>query len=244
MTLLVRGAGATFGGSPPIESAPRRRLGAGVLGSSHRHANGREQSAVVLKHATLAILAEEPSHGYAILARLEKRIGDLCGIGHGQIYRMLTALERNGLIVGRAEQVARRPTRRVYTVSDAGREAVQRWLMEAPAHTTFFGADVYVRLPFLSVLERERREEVLGRHVSRCREHLATLVSQRQRSRPTDIEGVLRQLVLEAAIRHSEADLEMLERCRAELGSTTSSIGGTGDQAGGGAQSGAKQPTR
>jgi DNA-binding PadR family transcriptional regulator len=177
----------------------------------------RDHPGLALERATLAILSEGPSHGYAILAKLKKRIGGVCGISYGQVYRVLAALERRGLIVGRAVQVARRPTRRVYDLSEAGRENVQRWLVEAPARTMFFGIDFYLRLPFLSSLDSETRAEVLGQQVRRCREHLAMLLSRWQAARATDSEGLAERLVLEAAILHGKADLEVLERCRAEL---------------------------
>src|SRR5262249_9780041 len=120
MTFLLRAA------QTPAAAGPSRR---------------REHPALALERATLAILSEGPSHGYAILAKLEKRIGGVCGISYGQVYRVLAGLERRGLIVGRAVQVARRPTRRVYDLSEAGRDDVQRWLVEAPARTMFFGTD-------------------------------------------------------------------------------------------------------
>ncbi len=205
MTLLLRSAEAAPGASP------RRR----------------EHPAVALERATLAILAEEPSHGYAILAKLEKRIGGVCGISYGQVYRMLAALERRGLVVGHAVQVARRPTRRVYALSDAGRQDVQRWLTEAPSRTLFFGTEFYLRLPFLSALDSETREEVLGQQVRQCREHLAMLLHRCQAAHRTDNEGVAQRLVLEAAVLHSKADLEMLERCRAELPIAGEDAGGT-----------------
>jgi DNA-binding PadR family transcriptional regulator len=207
MTLLLRSAEAT------PDASPRRR----------------EHPAVALERATLAILSEEPSHGYAILAKLQKRIGGVCGISYGQVYRMLSALERRGLVVGHAVQVARRPTRRVYSLSDAGRQDVQRWLTEAPSRTLFFGTEFYLRLPFLSALDRETREEVLGQQVRQCREHLAMLVRRCQGAHRTDSEGVAQRLVLEAAVLHSKADLEMLERCRAELPLTGEDAGRSPD---------------
>jgi DNA-binding PadR family transcriptional regulator len=211
MTFLLRAAEA------PAAAGPTRR---------------REHPALALERAILAILSEEPSHGYAILAKLEKRIGGVCGISYGQVYRVLAGLERRGLIVGRAVQVARRPTRRVFDLSEAGRDDVQRWLVEAPARTMFFGIDFYLRLPFLSSLDSETREEVLVQQVRRCREHLAMLLSRCQAARATDSEGLAERLVLEAAILHSKADLEVLERCRAELPLARGGSGGTSPPAG------------
>ena len=218
MTFHVGASGTAAGsGGLPTGNARRSRVGVRGLGAKSRRPQPPEHPVMVLKHLTLAILSEEPSHGYAIVTKLEQRIGDLRGISHGQVYRVLTVLERTGMIVGRAEQVARRPVRRVYVISETGREAVKRWLMEPPARAMFFEADFYLRLPFLSALDGTQREEALGRQVRRCREQLARLVGKRRASPQTDAGSVLRRFMLEAAIRHREADLEMLERCRAEL---------------------------
>src|SRR5262249_29474768 len=128
------------------------RMGAGSPGARRDRTRAREHPAVVVKHATLALLAEEPGHGYAIVTRLQQRFGHLHPLSYGQVYRVLAALERSGLIEGRTEEVARRPARRVYAITSAGREAVRRWLMDPPARSMPFGDDLYLRLPFVAAL--------------------------------------------------------------------------------------------
>jgi len=136
----------------------------GVTGGTRR-ARRREHPTVALERAILAILSEGPSHGYVILSKLERRLGGVCGISYGQVYRVLAGLERRGLIIGRSVQVARRPPRREYELSDTGRASVRRWLTEAPRPTMFFGTDFYLRLPFLWALDGRTRDEVLGQQV-------------------------------------------------------------------------------
>src|SRR5262245_36073910 len=110
------------GCSGAAELAPRGRS---RTGGAEALSSGREHGGTALRYAILAILSDEPTHGYAIVAKLDRRIGDLCAVGHGQVYRLLAALEQSGHIVGRDEQVGRRPTRRVYAISDAGDAAVE-----------------------------------------------------------------------------------------------------------------------
>src|SRR5262245_11698800 len=136
MSFRSGASGTAAGGSPEMGGRLRASVDPRGVTTRSRPALAGDHPAMALKHVTLAILSEEPSHGYAIVAKLEGRIGDLRGISHGQVYRVLTALEQGGLIVGRAEQVARRPVRRVYALSDAGRETVRCWLMEPPGGAT------------------------------------------------------------------------------------------------------------
>src|SRR5262245_6709920 len=214
MTVHFRAAGAAAGSQA---FALPGRVGARRPGAKSGRTPAREHPALVVKHATLALLGEESGHGYAIVTRLQKRFGHLHPFSYGQVYRVLAALERSGLIEGSTEQVARRPARRVYAITAAGREAVRRWLMDPPAHSMSFGDDFYLRLPFVAALDSESRDALLGRQVHRCRRHLAVLTDRRKASPGTDADSVLRRLVLEAAILHGEADLEIVERARTEL---------------------------
>src|SRR6516162_8718691 len=157
------------------------------------------------RHMTFLVRAEEAASrtGGARRARrrehptvaLERAILAILSEGPSHGYVILSKLERR--------------------LGGAGRASVRRWLTEAPRPPMFFGTDFYLRLPFLWALDGRTRDEVLGQQVRRCMEHLAMLLDRCQASRSTDREGVAQRLVLEAAILHGRADLEMLERCRA-----------------------------
>jgi PadR family transcriptional regulator, regulatory protein PadR len=72
----------------------------------------------------LATVAAEPAHGYVILQRLKLRSGGAFDLAEGTIYPALHRLERDGLLSSSwSADSARR--RRVYTVTNAGRSALQ-----------------------------------------------------------------------------------------------------------------------
>ncbi len=71
----------------------------------------------------LAIVAEQPAHGYAIIARLRERSGGTFDLAEGTIYPALHRLERAQLLESSwATGIGR--SRRVYELSNAGREAL------------------------------------------------------------------------------------------------------------------------
>jgi PadR family transcriptional regulator, regulatory protein PadR len=88
----------------------------------------------------LAVLAEEPRHGYAIAREVERRSHEALSLGEGALYPALRALERDKLVVGTWEVQPSGPARRVYTITDAGRQKlakqVSAWetLVEAIGH--------------------------------------------------------------------------------------------------------------
>jgi DNA-binding PadR family transcriptional regulator len=79
---------------------------------------------VAVREALLALLAEEPGHGYELKARFERRTAGAWPVNVGQVYTTLGRLERDGLV---ASDPAAADERRSYRITEAGREAVRSW---------------------------------------------------------------------------------------------------------------------
>jgi poly-beta-hydroxybutyrate-responsive repressor len=76
--------------------------------------------------ALLLLLRERPAHGYELLDRLpeltlERRV-DM-----GNLYRILRALEEDGLVSSRWDDDAPGPAKRIYSLTDAGDRLLDRW---------------------------------------------------------------------------------------------------------------------
>lgn len=77
----------------------------------------------VLEPAILAVLAEQPLHGYAIAARLaEAGLGRLRG---GSLYPVLARLQEAALVEPTWEAGESGPGRRTYAITTAGRERLE-----------------------------------------------------------------------------------------------------------------------
>ena len=74
-----------------------------------------------VRAAILALLAEEPLHGYQIIQELSKRTGGVWRPSPGSIYPTLQQLEDEGLV--RSEEM---DGRRVYQLTDAGRAEAEK----------------------------------------------------------------------------------------------------------------------
>jgi len=83
-----------------------------------------------LEGLILAVLAEQPLHGYAIACELRDRSGGMLDVAEGTLYPVLHKLEKEGLIHSRWETVNGR-RRRVYAPSaragGAVRERFESW---------------------------------------------------------------------------------------------------------------------
>jgi PadR family transcriptional regulator AphA len=81
--------------------------------------------------SVLALLAEEPGHGWALARQMarEGEIGRVWALGRPLVYRALELLEERGLIEpAGSERGVRGPNRTVFRATPAGRQALAEWL--------------------------------------------------------------------------------------------------------------------
>ena len=79
----------------------------------------------------LGLLAKAPLHGYELKQLIEQGMHDIARIPAGTIYYTLKKLERRELITSSSERKGNRPERRVYAITDAGRQALTTLLSES-----------------------------------------------------------------------------------------------------------------
>ena len=80
----------------------------------------------VTRAIVLLILAQAKSYGYDIRRRLEDFGYDRADSDPGALYRLLRELETDGFITSEWTTAGTGPARRYYSLTDAGRDALQR----------------------------------------------------------------------------------------------------------------------
>jgi DNA-binding PadR family transcriptional regulator len=73
-----------------------------------------------VRSAVLALLAEEPRHGYAIMSEITERSGGVWRPSPGSVYPVLQQLQDEGLVI-----VAESEGRRVFSLTEVGRAYVE-----------------------------------------------------------------------------------------------------------------------
>lgn len=77
--------------------------------------------------ALLLLLRERPMHGYELLERLPEVTGDEARADVGNVYRVLRALEDEGIVTSEWSAELPGPARRTYELTEAGRRLLDRW---------------------------------------------------------------------------------------------------------------------
>jgi DNA-binding PadR family transcriptional regulator len=162
------------------------------------------------KEVVLAMLAKEPSHGYQLRTRLRQALGPLGdAMNAGQIYVVLTRLEKAGLVVSeRPTTVADLPDRKTYALTPNGQQRVAEWLAEVSWHKPDL-AEFHLKLVAaaaagladpLTIVDTQRRELL-----RRLRDAQRAAMGEPDRSDAA--------LLLEGVVLRLQADLRWLEAC-------------------------------
>lgn len=79
----------------------------------------------------LRLLAEKPMYGYQIVKELQARSEGYFDLEQGTLYPALHRLEKDGLVSSQWEVVEDGPSRKYYTITEAGQseltQSVQQW---------------------------------------------------------------------------------------------------------------------
>jgi len=86
---------------------------------------GRELLKGHLPALVLAVLDEEPMHGYALCRRIRERGGDALRMGEGTLYPLLYRLESRGLVTAKWERDEYPRPRKVYRVTGRGKRYLE-----------------------------------------------------------------------------------------------------------------------
>lgn len=89
-----------------------------------------------LRDAVLAALLDGESSGYDLAKEFDASVANFWMATPQQLYRELDRLAEQGLIQARVVQQERRPNKRMFSLTAAGREAIQHFTGTAPRPST------------------------------------------------------------------------------------------------------------
>lgn len=135
-----------------------------------------------VKTLCLGVLAERPMTGYEIKKLFEEAFRHFFLAGYGSIYPALAELARDGLVTVESVEQDKRPDKKVYRITPAGRGLLVRELAATePRHKvrSEFLALVY----FAHLLPPERLEAVLDSMIAHWERTLALDLGSTERRR-------------------------------------------------------------
>jgi len=85
-----------------------------------------------VEYVILAGLIRMPRSGYDLSRWMQRETSHYFAVGHNRIYPALSELERDGLVVHEVVPSDRGPERKVYSITEGGRDALLCWVDSPP----------------------------------------------------------------------------------------------------------------
>jgi DNA-binding PadR family transcriptional regulator len=164
----------------------------------------------------LALLSENPDHGYELKARFEQAVGPQWGgLNIGHLYQILERLVRDGYITRSPVPQSDRPDKNRYSLTASGRAELHEWATSAWVRTGGYRDELFLKLYGAASLG----PEALTALVEAQRGTYLSEIGGLTRLRRTHTDDPLVSLLIDAAIVHTKADLELVDSAPARLAS-------------------------
>jgi DNA-binding PadR family transcriptional regulator len=168
-----------------------------------------------VQRALLALLLQQPRHGYELHDLFAAAIGGHWEVNSGQIYSSLDRLARDGLVVEEAIEKGSGPDKRVWAVTDDGRADLADWFQSAVPREYRLRDEFYLKLMLAIVTRAGHPHRVVQVQRRELLQELHDLITRRDAANPR--RELARILLLDSAIMHTDAELRWLEMVEARL---------------------------
>ncbi|MFF3376595.1 PadR family transcriptional regulator [Streptomyces sp. NPDC002680] len=101
---------------------------------------------MALRNAVMAALLEGEASGYDLAKGFDASVANFWMATPQQLYRELERMEGDGLIAARVVEQERRPNKRLFSLTEAGLEAVRAYTAEAPSRPTAIRDELMVKV--------------------------------------------------------------------------------------------------
>jgi DNA-binding PadR family transcriptional regulator len=115
---------------------------------------------MVVEIFVLSILRTGPIHGYELKRRVQRP--SLTPLSNNSLYPLLRRFESDGLVTKSIEVQDGKPSRKVYSITDAGRDRLRSLLNSLPPDLAASDEEFLVRLSFFHEIPEQNRRAILA----------------------------------------------------------------------------------
>lgn len=160
-------------------------------------------------YALLGLLMLGSRHGYELAPYFasDGTLGLVCTLGVSRLYALLHALEELGLVLAESSVISGGPPRKVFSLTEAGREAFQQWLDRPIRQLRLIRQDFLLKLYFSRQLPGRDTAVLVERQVAASRAVADELAARAGAEAP----GSFAALVYESRLAMAHATIAWLQ---------------------------------
>lgn len=171
---------------------------------------------LTIEWSLLGLLRQQPMHGYELHQMLStaEGLGLIWHLKQSQLYALLERLEERGYLSSTLEPQEARPPRKVFTLTEMGREALLDWIQSPVSRGRDFRQEFLAKLYFARLEGNAAVEQLLTRQRSTCQAWIAEQPAESEDERTSH---PYTWLVRQFRVGQIEAMLAWLDTCEQTL---------------------------
>ena len=175
----------------------------------------RRTSGLSPEYALLGFLEQSPAHGYELHQKLLEHLGEIWHASLSQTYNILTRLEEQGFIQGTTQEQEKRPAKRRFRLTAAGRRRFEAWMSSISACSVrAIRVEFMTRLYFLHARNPADALESIEAQIAALQTHIVKL---KERLNNIDSQRIFNCMGMSLRIRQLESLVESLNECKTQI---------------------------
>jgi len=173
-----------------------------------------------LKYAVLGLVASRPEgvHGYKLKADFESLSDDFWQVNYGRLYRILDQLERDGDLAASEEVQSGRPNKKVYRLTERGRQSLDDWLLQPVSDDPQpLRDELSLRLLFLQDEDLATLSDLIKQQRAIYLTKLARIARRRRKLEKSGVNMKVAGLIMDGAEMRVRADINWLEHIERKI---------------------------
>lgn len=166
---------------------------------------------MTVRNSLLAILAEQPTHGYGLKSSFERNTAGLWPLNVGQVYTTLGRLERDGFVKPWGKVTER--ARQSWKITAAGRKTLTDWF-ESPVEDRPRD-ELAIKVLLAIAADSVDVREIIHRQRVATMERLQQLTRAKRKTDPKDDLSTV--LLLDLQILRADSEIKWLDVCEQRL---------------------------
>jgi DNA-binding PadR family transcriptional regulator len=169
-----------------------------------------------LQQVALGLLVSEPKHGYELYQDFVEAFGPIWRAGRSKFYGVLAALYEAGYLQCSTELQEDRPPRKVYQITDAGRNTFMNWLYQPVTPMRAVRVELIAKLRFIDLMGLPDAERLIDAQLEVCQSTLDDWNRQTSESQAGHGDPFF-ELVYDFRRMQAELIIEWLNHCKTRL---------------------------
>lgn len=173
-----------------------------------------------IQYAILGLLSWKPMTGYDLKKVIQDSSFLYWSGNNNQIYKTLIQLVKDGHATGETKHQESLPSKKIYTITEHGREALDAWVSSAP-ELPEFRKSFLIRLAWADGIGRERLDSLLAGYEEEVRLRLLLLQERKRRGEAapgrSERESFLWEAISGNIIASYDAELNWVRSVRRQL---------------------------